>query len=414
MLHQVLKRLRLPLVLGISFFDYLAFALIIPHNYSLILDGPYSLLGPEFSSKARVIILGFLLATYPLAKVFGNPILGAIADSISRKRVLLISFIGNFLGYALSAYAIYTQNVLYLFLGNGMAGLMGANISTTDAVIADLSEKKQKARRFSYSIMTFGSAFIIGPFISGQLFVHLQAFGQPVLLIFALSAIISLLNFSLLSLFFHDVSKGLGLPRLRFHFISREIKQVFKQTRALKTLLTGVFALYLGWNFFIKFFRVLLLDRLHYSIEAYCNILSYFGICCLITQALYSIFCHRLIEDRLLKLSAPLLALSILSLAFISSPITVITAVTLFSFCYAIMCPALTYVVSEAGHALSQGKILALFQAVQALAQVLGPALAGLSMAMHPTAPIAISCALIASSGLIFSRTAPKPASAGS
>ena len=399
-----LKSFRLPLVLGVSFFDYLAFALIIPHTYSLVLSGPYSLLSASVTDPLRYVILGALLATYPLAQMIGNPILGAISDVFSRKRILLLSFIGNFCGYALSAYAIYSQNILYLFLGNGLAGLTGANISTMNAIIADLSKERKKARRFSYSIMTFGTAFIIGPFISGQLFTKLSRFGSPVLIIFGISALISLINFILISLFFHDTFQGLGIPKFRPHFIGRELKALLSQKTTLKTVLFAVFALYFGWYFFIKFFRVLLLDRLHYSIEAYCNILTYFGICCLIAQALYTLFSNRINESTLLKIASPLLASSILSLAFIKSPLTILLAVTLFSFCYAIMCPALTFIVSELSDSTNQGKTMGLFQAVQATAQVLAPSLAGFAFGFHPTAPIAISCAFIALGGFIFSK----------
>ncbi len=404
-MHRLFKPWRLPLVLFISFFDYFAFALIIPHTYSLILSGPESLLASSATDPTRYMILGALLATYPLMQAMGNPILGALADAISRKRVLLISFIGNFLGYALSAYAIYTHNVFYIFLGNALAGLTGGNISTINAVIADLSENHQKARRFSYSIMTFGLAFIIGPFVSGQLFSQM-----PLIYIFTISASISIFNFLLLALLFHDVPKGLTFQRLRPHFIGRDLREAFQSGAALKQLFLAVFSLYLGWYFFIKFFRVLLLDRLHYSIEVYCNILSYFGICCLIAQGLYSLYCRRVREETLLTVAAPLLALAILSMAFISSLWTVLCAVTLFSICYAILCPTLLYVVSEAGHTLAQGRVMGLYQAVHALAQVFGPALAGFCMAVHPSAPIAISCALILGGSYIFGKTsAPIP-----
>ncbi|HPE85142.1 MAG TPA: MFS transporter [Chlamydiales bacterium] len=406
----LLKKFRLPLVLAVSFLDYLSFAFIIPHTYSLILAGPYSLVANSISNPMRYIILGGLLATYPLAQILGNPILGAISDALSRKRVLLISFVGNFLGYALSAYAIYSHQILYLFLGNGLAGLTGANISTMNAIIADLSTLRKKARRFSLSIMTFGLAFIIGPFISGQLIKPLSNFGQPVLFIFLLSAVLSLLNFMLISFFFHDTMRGMRIPKLHLRFIGQDIRNLFNETKELKAIFFSVFALYFGWYFFIKFFRVLLLDRLHYTIEAYCNILSYFGICCLIAQGIYTFFSTRIQEERVLKIAAPLLAFSIFSLAAIKAPFTILCAVTLFSFSYAIICPALTFVVSEFGGSNHQGKVMGLFQSVQAIAQVLAPSLAGLAMAAHPIAPILVSGVFVFSGGFLFNR-AMKPAS---
>ena len=84
-------------------------------------------------------------------------------------------------------------------------------------------------------------------------------------------------------------------------------------------------------------------------------------------------------------------------------------AVTLFSFSYATICPALTYVVSEFGTGEHQGKLMAIFQSVQALAQVLAPSLAGLAMAVHHLAPIGIAGVCIAIGGAIMSR-ALKPA----
>ena len=87
----------------------------------------------------------------------------------------------------------------------------------------------------------------------------------------------------------------------------------------------------------------------------------------------------------------------------------ILGAITLFSFCYAIICPALTYIVSEIGGASHQGKVMGLFQATQAVAQILAPSLAGLAMTAHPSAPIAISSLFILVGGFLFNR-AVKPA----
>jgi len=44
-----------------------------------------------YSAQNINIILGFLLAAYPLAQFFGAPLLGRISDNVGRKKILSLS-----------------------------------------------------------------------------------------------------------------------------------------------------------------------------------------------------------------------------------------------------------------------------------------------------------------------------------
>jgi DHA1 family tetracycline resistance protein-like MFS transporter len=57
----------------------------------------------------------------------------------------------------------------WLFLGRVISGLMGSNIATASAYIADISTPKTRAQNFGIIGAAFGLGFIIGPLLGGVL-----------------------------------------------------------------------------------------------------------------------------------------------------------------------------------------------------------------------------------------------------
>ena len=98
------------------FLDLLGLGIIIPILPPLLLDPIGGILPITYSFSTRTLLYGFLIASYPLAQFFGAPILGALADSKGRKKLLILSLIGTVAGYAVFIIGILTRNIFLLFL----------------------------------------------------------------------------------------------------------------------------------------------------------------------------------------------------------------------------------------------------------------------------------------------------------
>ncbi|MBJ7449714.1 MAG: MFS transporter [Parachlamydiales bacterium] len=398
------RKFNLILVISLAFLDFLGFALTIPLLPLLLLDTSFALVPIDTLTTTRYILLGALLACYPLGQIAGAPLLGAISDHLSRKRVLLLSYLGNILGYSLCLLSIMSAQIGFFFLGNFLAGIMGVNVATTNTIISDLSKKHERTRRFSLAAMALGSAFIIGPFVTGFL---LKAYPRgdltPFGLILGSASGLSLINFVIFKRFYTVVDNQKALHTLKLSILRAEIWSVLKSKNGLKLAFTSTFLLYFGWYYFIKFFQVFLINILEIDERSFCWFLSYFGLCCLVAQVLfYTYFSKHITKSRVLKSFTLALAIAIFSFLFIKSHLHVYIAIALFSIAYSFICPCLTSFVSTYGDDHSQGKIMGLYQAAQSIAKVLSPVLAGLTMCLSPQFPIWISFLFIGATSAIF------------
>ncbi len=160
---------KLSLIFSVLFLDFFSFSAVIAFLPLFFLSTPHSFFSTSFSPNLRYILLGILSATYPIAQVIAAPLLGHLSDKIGRRGILLYSYIGNTVGYLLCGIGILTTSIFYLFLGNFIAGLMGVNLSTTNAIISDVSVNEKRSKFFAVSHLMLGIGFILGPFVAGKI-----------------------------------------------------------------------------------------------------------------------------------------------------------------------------------------------------------------------------------------------------
>lgn len=107
--------------------------------------------------------IGVLGAVYPIMQFIGAPLLGRLSDRYGRKPILIISQIGTLIGFLVLGFA----NTLWLlFLSRIIDGLSGANISTAQAMIADVTTEKTRTQGLGLLGAAFGLGFIVGPLIA--------------------------------------------------------------------------------------------------------------------------------------------------------------------------------------------------------------------------------------------------------
>jgi len=110
--------------------------------------------------------VGVIGASYALMQFLFAPIMGALSDRFGRRPIILISLFGLGIDFLIQGFA---PNIWWLFIGRLLAGVMGANFTTANAYIADVSTDETRARNFGFVGMMFGLGFTIGQALGGLL-----------------------------------------------------------------------------------------------------------------------------------------------------------------------------------------------------------------------------------------------------
>jgi len=148
-------RATIGIVFLIVFIDLVGFGIVIP-----ILP----LYAEKFAPSPAVF--GLLMASYSIMQFIFSPILGRLSDRWGRRPILLVSLVGSAVGYVLFGFA---GSLAVLFASRIVDGISGGNISTAQAVIADITGPEERAKGMGLIGAAFGLGFILGPAIGAIL-----------------------------------------------------------------------------------------------------------------------------------------------------------------------------------------------------------------------------------------------------
>lgn len=115
---------------------------------------------------ASPVVIGLLYSIYSVAQLVFSPIWGSWSDRFGRRPIMLLSTAG-----AVSAYIMFglAGSLLVLFLSRLVAGVMGGNIATAQAYIADVTTDEDRARGMGLIGAAFGIGFVLGPALASGL-----------------------------------------------------------------------------------------------------------------------------------------------------------------------------------------------------------------------------------------------------
>lgn len=158
----------LPLYIVI-FIGFIGYSLTITILTPMVLEGSELLLSSVPFRAHPTIILGTVLAIYPIGQFFGAPVLGALSDRFGRKPVLVSSLSITTLCFGGLGYAVSISNLSLFMVIALIMGLAEANIATAQSAVADVSTESNRTRMFAYINMSASGAFVVGPLLGGLL-----------------------------------------------------------------------------------------------------------------------------------------------------------------------------------------------------------------------------------------------------
>lgn len=264
-LEEKKTKKTLPIVFLTVFIDLLGFSIVLPILAPLLALPFGSSILPNTPYDQRLVIFGFLVASYAIAQFFATPIIGQLSDRYGRKPLLAISLVGTFLSRLMFIYGILQGNITILFISRIIDGITGGNISVAQSAIADVSTPKNRAKNFGLIGAAFGIGFVLGPYIGGRLgdialvnsvntFFNTSLFTSSTLPLW-FATLLCGINIILMLRIFPETLKEKIHKTLSFTTSMKNVVKAFTMGN-LRTIFISVFLLFLGFGFFTQFLSV--------------------------------------------------------------------------------------------------------------------------------------------------------------
>jgi DHA1 family tetracycline resistance protein-like MFS transporter len=149
----------MPFIMLTTLIDMVTIGLIIPVLPALV--GSFAV-----SQADQAFWYGVVTFAFGFANFFASPVLGALSDQHGRRPVLLLGFCGLAFSFLLTAMATALWMLVVIRL---VSGAMQANMSVSNAYVADITPPEERAKRFGMLGAMFGLGFILGPVMGGLL-----------------------------------------------------------------------------------------------------------------------------------------------------------------------------------------------------------------------------------------------------
>ncbi|HSA75082.1 MAG TPA: MFS transporter [Candidatus Nitrosocosmicus sp.] len=409
-----------PLLLS-NFIGTMGFSIVLPFLIFLVID---------FGGNA--LVYGILAAIYPAFQLIGAPILGKWSDTIGRKKVLLISNGGTFVGWVIFLIAllvpvwdIYSINsvilgtfvitlpIIILFLSRAIDGLTGGNISVANAYLADVSTDKSRSKNFGKMAISSNLGFIVGPALAGILGSTVYKEMLPVLA----SVLISFVAVIIIAFMLKESKVTTTTPSSVINLsekvairntFSCEPKEcydisnpknlsffdVFK-LKNISFMLILYFFIFLGFNIFYTAFPIHAVAGLKWSITEmgiFYSVLS--GVMILVQGPVLRKALQILSEEKLVIIGSLILGVNFVLFMF-NSTVLVYVALVLFALGNGLMWPSFMSILSKRAGTAHQGIIQGVGSSMGSLASIIGLVVGGVLYNLIGPTSFLISAAVI-------------------
>lgn len=396
----------LPLYIVI-FIGFVGYSLTITILTPLILEEGEALLNSLPFTSDPTIILGFVLAIYPVGQFFGAPIMGALSDRFGRKPILLISLIITTLCFGGLAYAIQIQNLSVFIVISLIMGLAEANIATAQSAVADVTTEENRTRMFAYINLSASGAFVIGPLLGGVL-------ANPNLVSWFNNstpywAVFILLIFTVIFMFvaFKETRPKEKRTEVSYTQAFTNLLRIFKPGQ-LRIIYLVNFLIYLAIFGFFRAFPMYLVEHYDMQVTELAKYIAWNAVPVVIGSLWLTGYLSKLHSPRTIAIYSTLL-FGLFNLFFIIPQSELMLFVTLFlpGLALAVALPVASSMVSLAAAQDTQGRALGNNLSITVGAEVLSGFAAGFLAAYFIKLPMFAICAvaILAATILFFSNS---------
>lgn len=371
--------------------ETIGFSMIIPILPFMFTDPNSAIyvLGKGISQQTGYVLLGALFSAYTLAQFFANPVFGQYSDKYGRRPLLMASIFGTSLSNFGFAYAISILSLPLMFFMRFIDGITGGSIAIAQSVVADISEKKDRAKNFGIAGAAIGLGFMIGPLIGGVLSdANIISWFGPVLA-FIVSGILSMVNVLFLRKFLPETSPRDITKKISIVKSVKNISLIF--TNIKYRFLYGISFLYsFGFTLFTSFFGVILFQQFDYTQSNIGLLFFYIGILGIIFQTqLIPRIDRKFPQYKIIILGSLLLMTTLGILSFINTTILLLIIMFIFSAANSVTRTGIASIISRSAHDTRQGEALGFKASSDALGQTVPALLAGILAGIYgPHFPI--------------------------
>ncbi len=367
--------------------------------------------------RASAVQIGLLYSIYSFAQLIFSPIWGGLSDRVGRRPIMLMSTLGASFAYLLFG---FSNSLALLFVSRLLAGVMGGNISTAQAYVADVTTHEDRAKGMGLIGAAFGIGFAIGPAIA-TLLIHpafLKSFHIAEAHRFAIpgffAAFLSLSSFLLVFFKLPETVKKTGNDSARivrssvftrtfwqsiFEEKESGIKHLFPMFMASMFLLSfAQSSLYSSFPLFCK-------QVLNFSAEQVGTMFVYMGVIAIVIQGgLIKFLTKQFGEKKLFLFGSVLMTSGFFLLPFAYSKGILTIFLCLMSVGASLNGPTLTSLISKEADPARVGVTMGTSQGIASLGRVIGPTWGGFLYDVSHSLPFLLTASFLSMTILIGSK----------
>lgn len=395
------KRRILNVIFLTVFLDMIGFGMVFPLMpfYIKKLGGDSTTVGLIFTSFASMQLLA-------------TPIMGRLSDRYGRRKVILISLVGNAASMVMFALA---NQLWMIFVSRLIAGATAGNLGACQAVIADITSKEERAKDMGRLGAGIGLGMVLGP-VMGSGLSHFGIWAPAVA-----AAIAALVDLGLALVWMPETRRSvLEAEAVNAEAASKKPGPTFMQAISERRLLMVMGITFLTFYCLSNLqvaMALLSQERLGWGEKESGYMFTLFGVTTLVVQGgLIGRMVKALGELNLLLLGAVVIFTGMVTISQAYSPIALILGAALFAFGVAVTNPCVSSLASRYAPRDMQGAVLGISQSAGGLARAVGPAVGGYLFHFGAGLPFvggAIAAALSLGIGLVLKSQSTIDAPAG-
>ncbi|MCI1986480.1 MAG: MFS transporter [Lactobacillus sp.] len=336
--------------------------------------------------------MGIMSSLYALTQFVASPIIGSWSDRLGRKPVL----IGGLALFAVSESLFALTNHLYMFdLSRIIGGLAaGMFVPTAQALAADVTDYRQRAKVIGWLSAAFSGGLILGPGLGGMLANY--GYKTP----FWFAAVLGLLALAATTLWLPDDRQFAANPHPA-HLATPDTNRA-DWRRVLGGPMLMLFVMILVSSFglqgFESIYSIFVNEVFNFTLSDIALVLTLNGIISLIIQV---VFFDRLIrwlsEIRVTRFAFLFSALAVIWIMLTHNKVSVMIATLIAFTAFDLLRPAITTLLTKQSQS-NQGVINGLNMSLTSIGNIAGPLISSVLLDWNYHLPYAVVVGFLAAS----------------